>query len=565
MNPVQRDYFQASQTFDFESTVSHAISGTFAAMNACYECCDRHADADAVALIQENADGSSSRHSYAELRDQSAQFAHYLTQQGVQAGDVVAGLLPRGHALIVTILGTWRMGGIYQPLFTAFGPKAIEHRLQNSRAKIVVSDVENRSKLIDVESCPAVMTVTATQGVALEGDDCDFWSTLQSLSTDFAPVMRSGDDPFLLMFTSGTTGLAKPLEVPLRAIVAFQRYMIDAVGLRAEDSFWNVADPGWAYGLYFGITGPMSMGLPVLSVAGLFNLERCLDIAKKYKVNNLAGAPTVFRMLIAAGAKVADQWKGQLRVVSSAGEPLNPEVIRWFEQHLDVAINDHYGQTEMGMVLCNHHNLAHPMHIGAAGYASPGHRVVVVDEQTLKELPAGEPGILSVDVERSPMFWFNGYKDMETKAFQGRYYLTGDTAELNSDGSISFVGRSDDVITTSGYRVGPFDVESALLEHPAVVEAAVVGKPDAQRTEIIKAFVILQEGFQGTPELAEELRLHVRNRLAAHAYPREIEFPTELPKTPSGKVQRFILRINEINKYNEQQEAKQQAKQQAVG
>lgn len=559
MNPVKRDYFQASQSFDFDSTVSQAISGTFAAMNACYECCDRHAASDAVALIQENADGSSSQHSYAELRDQAAQFAHYLTQQGIQAGDVVAGLLPRGHALLVTILGTWRVGAIYQPLFTAFGPKAIEHRLQTSAAKLVVSDAANRSKLLDVENCPAIMTVTDAQGAGLEGGDHDFWPAFADLSTDFAPVMRSGDDPFLLMFTSGTTGLAKPLEVPLRAIVAFQRYMIDAVGLRAEDSFWNVADPGWAYGLYFAITGPMSMGLPVLSVDGLFNLDRCLEIAKKYNVNNLAGAPTVFRMLIAAGVKVADQWKGQLRVVSSAGEPLNPEVIRWFREHLDVAINDHYGQTEMGMVLCNHHNLEHPLHMGAAGYASPGHRVVVVDEETLEELPAGVPGILSVDVERSPMFWFNGYKGMETTSFKGRYYLTGDTAELNTDGSISFVGRSDDVISTSGYRVGPFDVESALLEHPAVIEAAVVGKPDAQRNEIIKAFVILQDGYQGTAELAEELRIHVRNRLAAHAYPREIEFPDELPKTPSGKVQRFILRINEINKYNEQKQAKQAA------
>lgn len=559
MNLGQRDYFQASKAFDFSGTVSQAISGTFAAMNACYECCDRHATGNALALIQENADGSSSRHSYAELRDQTAQFAHYLTQQGVQAGDVVAGLLPRGHALLVTILGTWRIGAVYQPLFTAFGPKAIEHRLQTSDAKLVVSDVANRSKLSEVTECPPIMTVTAAQGIGLESGDCDFWPALASLSTDFPPVMRSADDPFLMMFTSGTTGLAKPLEVPLRAIVAFQRYMIDAVGLRAEDSFWNVADPGWAYGLYFGITGPMSMGLPVLSVDGLFNLDRCLEIAKKYQVNNLAGAPTVFRMLIAAGEKVAEQWKGQLRVVSSAGEPLNPEVIRWFKEHLNVAINDHYGQTEMGMVLCNHHNLAHPVHIGAAGYASPGHRVVVVDEQTLQELPAGVPGILSVDTEQSPMFWFNGYKDMPTKAFQGRYYLTGDTAELNSDGSISFVGRSDDVITTSGYRVGPFDVESALLEHPAVVEAAVVGKPDAQRTEIIKAFVMLQEGYAKTPELAEELRIHVRNRLAAHAYPREIEFPDELPKTPSGKVQRFILRHQETVKYNEEQAAKQAA------
>lgn len=254
MNLVKKDYFQASKEFDFEATVSNAISGSFAAMNACYECCDRHADGDALALIQENADGSTSRHSYAELRDQSAQFAHYLRQQGVQAGDVVAGLLPRGHALIVTILGTWRLGAIYQPLFTAFGPKAIEHRLQNSAAKLVVSDADNRSKLIDVAQCPPVMTVTDAQGAGLEPGDCDFWPALADLSTDFAPVMRSGDDPFLLMFTSGTTGLAKPLAVPLRAIVAFQRYMIDAVGLRAEDSFWNVADPGWAYGLYFGIT-----------------------------------------------------------------------------------------------------------------------------------------------------------------------------------------------------------------------------------------------------------------------------------------------------------------------
>lgn len=557
MIPVKQDLFEAAKNFDFAATVSNAISGTFAAMNACYECCDRHANNDVIALIQENADGSSSRHSYAELRDQSAQFAHYLTQKGIQAGDVVAGLLPRGHALLVTILGTWRIGAIYQPLFTAFGPKAIEHRIQASGAQLVVTDVANRSKLIEVEQCPAVMTLTDAQGAGLESGDCNFWLSLADLSTDFAPVMRSGDDPFLMMFTSGTTGLAKPLEVPLRAIVAFQRYMIDAVGLRAEDSFWNVADPGWAYGLYFGITGPMSMGLPVLSVDGLFDLDRCLAMAKKYNITNLAGAPTVFRMLIAAGEKVADQWKGQLRVVSSAGEPLNPEVIRWFKQQLDAPINDHYGQTEMGMVLCNHHNLEHPMHMGAAGYASPGHRVVVLDEDTLTELPAGEPGILSVDVEQSPMFWFKGYKDMPTTSFKGRYYLTGDTAELNSDGSISFVGRSDDVITTSGYRVGPFDVESALLEHPAVIEAAVVGKPDPQRTESIKAFVILQDGYAGTPELAEELRLHVRNRLAAHAYPREIEFPAELPKTPSGKVQRFILRINEINKYNEEQAAKQ--------
>ncbi|MNZ37990.1 Acetyl-coenzyme A synthetase [compost metagenome] len=199
------------------------------------------------------------------------------------------------------------------------------------------------------------------------------------------------------------------------------------------------------------------------------------------------------------------------------------------------------------MVLCNHHGLEHPVHLGAAGFAIPGHRIVVLDEQH-NELPAGQPGILAVDREQSPLCWFAGYHGLPTKAFVGRYYLSGDTVELNPDGSISFVGRSDDVITTSGYRVGPFDVESALIEHPAVIEAAVVGKPDPERTELIKAFVVLASAQQPSEELAEALKQHVRQRLYAHAYPREIEFVSELPKTPSGKLQRFILRNQEIAK-----------------
>lgn len=204
------------------------------------------------------------------------------------------------------------------------------------------------------------------------------------------------------------------------------------------------------------------------------------------------------------------------------------------------------------MVLCNHHGLQHPVHMGSAGFAIPGHRIVVLDEQGL-ELPAGQPGILAVDREQSPLCWFGGYHGVPTKSFVGKYYLSGDTVELNSDGSISFVGRSDDVITTSGYRVGPFDVESALIEHPAVIEAAVIGKPDPERTELIKAFVVLAKDVAGSVELEDALRQHVRQRLYAHAYPREIEFVSELPKTPSGKLQRFILRNQEVAKQNAQQ------------
>ena len=542
-----RDHQTATAEFDYQQTTQAGLKGTLSALNACVECCDRHALPGRIALFWEGRDGSSAAYTFSELQDKAARFANFLLAQGVRRGDKVAALLPRNVELLITLFATWRIGAVYQPLFTAFGPKAIEHRLGSSGAKLVVTDAVNREKLSEVVDCPAVVTVGGLKGQGIVRGDFSFWAELGNHPAGCEPVLLTGEEPFLLMFTSGTTGPAKPLEVPLKAIVAFQNYTRDAVDLRPDDAFWNVADPGWAYGLYFGITGPLGMGHPITFYDGPFTVESTCRIIEKYGITNLTGSPTAYRLLIAAGEAFASKVKGRLRVVSSAGEPLNPEVIRWFADNLGVTILDHYGQTEMGMVLCNHHGLEHPVHIGSAGFASPGHRIVVLDEQH-RELDIGQPGILALDRSQSPMFWFNGYQGLETKAFVGQYYLSGDTVELNADGSISFVGRSDDVITTSGYRVGPFDVESALVEHPAVVEAAVVGKPCPERTEVVKAFVVLGARYCAEPQLAEELRLHVRKRLAAHAYPREIEFVDELPKTPSGKLQRFILRNQEIAK-----------------
>ncbi|UVJ42275.1 AMP-binding protein [Pseudomonas sp. LS1212] len=539
-----RDYTTAAAQFDYLQTAAAALEGDLSALNACVECCDRHVASGRTALYWEGRDGSSARYSFSELQQQAARFGNFLKAQGIGPGDKVAGLLPRTAELLIAILGTWRVGAVYQPLFTAFGPKAIEHRL-GSGAKLVVTDSLNRSKLDDVSGCPSIMTVC--EEAERRPGDFNFHSQLEQHSTDCEPVMLGADAPFLLMFTSGTTGLAKALEVPLRAIVAFQGYMRDAIDLRPEDAFWNLADPGWAYGLYYAVTGPLALGHATTFYDGPFTVESTCRIIQKYAITNLAGSPTAYRLLIAAGDTFAEGIKGYLRVVSSAGEPLNPQVIRWFSDNLGVTIHDHYGQTELGMVLCNHHGLQHPVHMGSAGFAVPGHRIVVLDENH-QELPAGQPGNLAVDREQSPLCWFGGYLGGTTKGFVGKYYLSGDTAELNADGSISFVGRNDDVITTSGYRVGPFDVESALIEHPAVVEAAVIGKPDPERTELIKAFVVLNPLYSASPELAETLRLHVRQRLAAHSYPREIEFVTELPKTPSGKLQRFILRNQEIAK-----------------
>ncbi|WP_180084959.1 AMP-binding protein [Acinetobacter sp. YH12145] len=546
------NYQDVAKAFDLNHAAKEMLSGSLEQLNACYECCDRHAiDQNKVALYWQGKDGRKEQYTFAELQQWSSQFANFLKSQGVQKGDRVSGLLPRTVELLVVILGAWRIGAVYQPLFTAFGPKAIEHRLHLAQSKLVISDVGNRSKLDEVAHCPQIVTVADRAGQRIQQGDLNFWDEVKAQSTDCEIVLQSINDPFLLMFTSGTTGPAKPLEVPLKALIAFGQYMKNAVGLREDDSFWNIADPGWAYGLYYGITGPLLLGHATLFYEGGFSIDSLCQIVDDYKVTNLAGAPTAYRMMMAADPEQMAKLKGKFRVVSSAGEPLNPEVFRWFKQVLDAPIFDHYGQTEVGMVVCNHHGLQHDIRAGVAGYASPGYRVAVVDEQG-QELAAGTPGVLAVDISQSPMMWFGGYKESRKSPFVKHYYLTGDTAELHADGSMSFVGRNDDVITTSGYRIGPFDVESALLEHDAVIEAAVIGVPDPDRTEIVKAFVILAEHVTASEELAEQLGQFVKKRLSAHAYPRLVEFVQELPKTPSGKIQRFLLRNQEIAKQSTQ-------------
>ena len=535
-------YVQALSSFRLNEATG-ALSGDLAhGINACVECCDRYALDDARALDWIALDGHHETRSFAQLRDDAARFANLLTVQGIKPGDVVAGLLPRTPDLVTTILGTLRAGAVYQPLFTAFGPKAIQDRLRMSQAKFLVTDTANRSKLETVENCPRIAVVTSTSE-DVEDTDIDFHQSLKAHAPDFDPVMRHGDDLLLMMATSGTTGPAKGVPVPLSALTAFRAYMIDGIDLQPDDVFWNIADPGWAYGLYYAILGPLLIGHATTLVEGPFSVDGSYDIIQRLGVSNFAGAPTAFRLMIAAGPEAAAKVQGQLRCVSSAGEPLNPEVIRWFEAHIKAPIKDHYGQTETGMVVNNHHGLEHPVRPGSAGYAMPGFRVEVLDDDG-RILAANRPGQLAVDIKNSPLLWFKGYWKQKSNAIVGGFYRTGDTVERDENGCVTFVGRSDDVITSSGYRIGPFDVESALIEHPAVTEAAVIGVPDKERTEVVKAVVVLADGLEGNDTLAEELQAYVKERLSAHAYPRILEFVKDLPKTPSGKIQRFLLRQN---------------------
>ena len=535
---------QAHQEFNYEQLIQEQLVGQPNAVNAYIECCQRYVGQQKTALIWEGKNGESEQWSFEQLDVASAQLANYFKSIGIQVGDCIAGLLPRTPELLITILATWRIGAIYQPLFTAFESKAIEHRVLTANTKLIVTNAEQRPKLNHVE-VKHILTVNA--GTNLASNEAEFWQEVKQQSDQYEAVLRSFDDDFLMMFTSGTTGLAKSVPVPLKAVLAFKGYMQHAVDLREDDSFWNLADPGWAYGLYYGITGPLSLGHSIIMDERAFSVDHAVEVIKKYRVSNLTGSPTAFRMFFGFKEKFDPSIKTHLRAVSSAGEPLTPEVIHWFNNDLNVNIYDQYGQTELGMVIANHHALEHEKKVGSAGFANPGHRFAVLDANH-QEVKCGEIGTLAIDFSQSPLTWFKGYGGNNRKSFVGQYYLTGDTVKLNEIGGIDFVGRADDVITTSGYRVGPFDVESTLLECAEVLESAVIGKPDPERTEVVKAFVVLKPQYQASKELDGKLQAYVRSRLSKHTYPKEIEFVESLPKTSSGKIQRNLLKQQEVAK-----------------
>jgi acetyl-CoA synthetase len=534
------DHREAVSNFSAAELEQSLLAGSLEkGLNAGIECCDRWANDNRIALEWFGLDGTYRTYSFAALKQDAARFANYLVAQGVRPGDVVAGFLSRIPELFVVALGTWRAGAVYQPLFTAFGPAAIETRVTakgGSQAKLIVTDAANRMKLDDVRDCPPVLVVGGGPGQ-------DFAAAITAFLESFEPIMLKGDDPFVVLFTSGTTGSPKGVQYPLKMLLPVGLYMRDAIELRPSERYWNVADPGWAYGMLYAVIGPLLLGHATMFYQGPFTVDSTVRIIAQQQITNLAAAPTAYRMLMAAGDEAIAPISHQLRVASSAGEPLNPEVIRWAERVLHCPLNDHYGQTETAMLVNNHHGLRHAVKPGSAGLAMPGFELAILDDD-LRPVAANVPGVLAVNRTRSPLYTFSGYWKAESPCIRGDWYVTGDTMRQDEDGYFFFVGRRDDIITSAGYRIGPFDVESAIMEHPAVGEVAVIGKPDPQRTEIVKAFIVLRAGYESaaSEDLKAEIQQLVRTRLAAHAYPREIDFVAALPKTPSGKVQRFILR-----------------------
>ncbi|WP_106400181.1 AMP-binding protein [Actinocorallia populi] len=511
--------------------------------------CDRH-PAEAVAFTVVNADLSFEDLTYGRLRHDSARFAAALAGLGVEPGDAVATLMGKSADLVVALLGIWRRGAVHIPLFTAFAPSAIALRLDAGKAKVVVVDSGQLPKLAPGEDIPAEApweTIVAGEGTA---DGFSFGRLLELYGGDepsAAPAVMGGDAPLVQLFTSGTTGTPKGVPVPVKALASFHAYLEYGLDVRPEDVFWNAADPGWAYGLYYGILAPLAAGRRNLLLSAGFSPELTWKVLQEFGVTNFTSAPTVYRSLRASDAPAPEGIR--LRRASSAGEPLTPEVNAWSREVLGTAVRDHYGQTEHGMVIADAwaDGLRTDVPAGSMGRALPGWSAEVLHDD--RDEPAG-PGVLgrvALNVAESPLMWFHGYVDAPGKTAErftpdGRWYLTGDAGTRDEDGFFRFSSRDDDIIIMAGYRIGPFDVESVLVQHESVIEAAAIGVPDTLRGEVLEAYVVLRPGTPPADALVRELQQLVKTRFAAHAYPRAVHFIDALPKTPSGKVQRFVLR-----------------------
>ena len=524
-----------------------AMLALYAAPDACLAelLCD-HWPADMVAYRILHADRAVVSLTYGELKAESERFAAALEGIGVRPGDRVATLMGKSREYLITLMAIWRLGAVHVPLFTAFAPTAIAYRLGGSGAKVVVCDGAQQDKLstpdMPCDACWQVISTAAHPESAL-----GFNALLEAQPTGFSATRLGGDAPFIHIFTSGTTGKPKGVIVPVRALAAFHAYAELALGLRADDLYWCAADPGWAYGLYFGILATLTTGTPSLLVEGGFAAERTLEILAEQRVTNFSAAPTIYRSL--RGIEASALPSIRLRCASSAGEPLTPEVNDWAQGALGVPVHDHFGQTEAGMLINNHHHpdLARPLKSGSMGREMPGWHAVVLHEDRDEIAQPGTLGRLAMELAKSPLAWFAGYdgdpaKSAERFAGDGRWYLTGDTARIDGAGYVHFSARDDDVIIMAGYRIGPFEIEAVLAQHPAVAESAVIAAPDEIRGEVLEAYVVLRPGREPSADLVRDLQQWVKVHYAAHAYPRAVHFAGALPKTPSGKIQRFLLK-----------------------
>jgi acetyl-CoA synthetase len=524
-------------------------------LNIAFEAVDRHVghgNGEKIALRLIGKDESASDYSYRDLMHLTGRFANVLRGLGIEKGDRVYSLLGRVPELYVAVLGTLKAGCVFSPLFSAFGPEPVKSRMEIGGAKVLVTTKAlYKRKVAPIRAgLPDLEHVLLIDGEDDEGGLLELAALMDKASEDFDVVATDPEDTALLHFTSGTTGKPKGAVHVHQAVVAHNYTGRTALDLRPDDIFWCTADPGWVTGTSYGIIAPLTNGVTMIIDEAEFDAERWYRILREQKVTVWYTAPTAIRMLMKAGVDLArKQDLPHLRFMASVGEPLNPEAVLWGQEVFGMPFHDNWWQTETGgIMIANYASM--DVKPGSMGKPMPGIVAGIVEHENggvreiTKAMAIGElalkPGWPSM--MRGYLHEDERYK----KCFRDGWYLSGDLAMRDSDGYYWFVGRSDDVIKSAGHLIGPFEVESALIEHEAVAEAAVIGIPDETAGEIVKAFVALKPGFAPDEELRLSIVGHARKRLGPAVAPKEIVFRENLPKTRSGKIMRRLLKAREL-------------------
>ena len=552
-SPNLTDYDAIRQTFTWDAATAElaGLPGG-SGINIAYEAADRHVDAGdggRVALRWIRKDRSTREYTYRDLKELSARFANALKDLGAERGEKVFSLLGRVPELFVSALGTWKCGAVFCPLFSAFGPEPIKARMTIAGASVLVTT----ERLFRRKIAPMLPDLTSLRHVILVGGGeggHDFDSLIGSASNEFTYVDTQADELSTLHFTSGTTGKPKGAMHVHGAVAAHRATARFALDLHPEDTYWCTADPGWVTGTSYGIIGPLVIGCTAIADEAEFNAERWYGILAEEKVNVWYTAPTAIRMLMRAGDEMPGSFDlSSLRFIASVGEPLNPEAVLWGERVLGLPIHDNWWQSETGgIMIANYASM--DINPGSMGKPLPGIEAAIVrrtdDGVELIDTPDTK-GELAL--KRGWPSMFRGYLGEEAryrKCFAGDWYLTEDLATRDADGYFWFVGRADDIIKSAGHLIGPFEVESALIEHEAVAEAGVIGMPDPITGEVVKAFVALNPGYRQSEALTKDILAHARKRLGPAVAPRLLAFRATLPKTRSGKIMRRLLKAREL-------------------
>ncbi|MEG7940396.1 acetate--CoA ligase [Bacillus pacificus] len=545
------NYDEAYANFNWEEVNKNFTWNETGRVNMAYEAIDKHAKSDRknkVALYYQ--DGSrKEKYTFKEMKDFSNKAGNVLKNYGdVEKGDRVFIFMPRSPELYFALLGAVKLGAIVGPLFEAFMEGAVRDRLEDSEAKVLITTPELLER-VPLNDLPALKTVFLVGDHVEEGGKTVAFNPLfEQASKELHIEWLGREDGLILHYTSGSTGKPKGVLHAQNAMVQHYQTAKWVLDLKEDDVYWCTADPGWVTGTAYGIFAPWLVGASNVILGGRFSPEAWYEALQDYGVTVWYSAPTAFRMLMGAGQDAIKKYDlSQVRHVLSVGEPLNPEVIRWGMNAFGLRIHDTWWMTETGgQVICNYPCME--IRPGSMGKPIPGVKAAIVDNEG-NEVPPYTMGNLAIGKGWPAMMrgiWNNKQK-YESYFMPGDWYVSGDSAYMDEDGYFWFQGRIDDVIMTSGERVGPFEVESKLIEHAAVAEAGVIGIPDPVRGEIIKAFIALRAGYEPSEELKEEIRQFVKKGLAAHAAPRQIEFRDKLPKTRSGKIMRRVLKAWELN------------------